>query len=72
MNGAAERRLATTSTAAVDAVVRAGGPRLAELLDRTEGRLVALAGGHGPTLAHHATTTISAGGIIALHSGTVR
>jgi geranylgeranyl pyrophosphate synthase len=62
VKSAAERRPPTTSTAAVDAVVRAGGPRLAELLDRTEERLVALAGGHGPTLAHHATTTIAAGG----------
>ena len=52
----------TTSAAAVDAVVRAGGPRLAELLERTEVRLVELAAGHGATLARHATATISAGG----------
>ncbi len=62
MNGAAERDASTTSTAAVDAVVRAGGPRLTTLLDRTEVRLVALAAGHGTTLARHATATISAGG----------
>jgi geranylgeranyl pyrophosphate synthase len=62
VNGAAERGPATTSAAAVDAVVRAGGAQLADLLDRTEERLVALAGGHGPTLARHATATISAGG----------
>jgi geranylgeranyl pyrophosphate synthase len=52
----------TTSAAAVDAVVRAGGPRLAELLERTEARLVELAAGHGAVLARHATATISAGG----------
>lgn len=51
-----------SSAAAVDAVMRAGGPRLAGLLARTEERLVQLAGGHGPTLARHATATISAGG----------
>jgi geranylgeranyl pyrophosphate synthase len=51
-----------TSAEAVEAVVRAGGSQLAELLERTEARLVALAGGHGPTLARHATATISAGG----------
>jgi geranylgeranyl pyrophosphate synthase len=62
VNGAAERGKSTTSTAAVDAVVRAGGPRLTELLRRTEERLVALAAGYGPTLEHHATATISAGG----------
>ncbi len=52
----------TTSAAAVDAVVRAGGPRLAELLEQTEARLVELAAGHGVALARHATATISAGG----------
>ncbi len=62
MSGAAEREATTTTAAAVDAVVRAGGPRLAALLERTEDRLVALAAGHGATLAHHATATISAGG----------
>jgi geranylgeranyl pyrophosphate synthase len=62
VNGGAERGTSTTSTAAVDAVVRAGGPRLTELLSRTEERLVALAAGYGPTLARHATATISAGG----------
>lgn len=62
MSGAAERDDASTSAAAVDAVVRAGGPRLAQLLERTETRLVELAGGHGATLAQHATATISAGG----------
>jgi geranylgeranyl pyrophosphate synthase len=62
VNGAAERDEPTTTTAAVDAVVRAGGPRLTELLGRTEARLGALAVEHGPTLARHATATISSGG----------
>jgi len=62
VNGATERDASTTSTAAVDAVVRAGGPRLTALLERTEARLVELAAGHGDTLARHATATISAGG----------
>jgi geranylgeranyl pyrophosphate synthase len=62
VSGAAERAAASSSAAAVDAVVRAGGPRLAQLLARTEERLVALASGHGPTLTRHATATISAGG----------
>ena len=61
MTETAERD-ALGSAAAVEAVVRAGGPRLAQLLERTEERLVALAAGHGPTLARHATATISAGG----------
>jgi len=51
-----------TSADAVETVVRAGGARLAALLERTEERLVALAAAHGPTLARHATATISAGG----------
>ncbi len=61
MSGAAGRE-ATTTAAAVDAVLRAGGPRLGDLLERTEARLVELAAGHGATLARHATATISAGG----------
>jgi geranylgeranyl pyrophosphate synthase len=59
---AAERDASGSSAAAVEAVVRAGGARLADLLGRTEERLVTLAAGHGPTLARHATATISAGG----------
>jgi geranylgeranyl pyrophosphate synthase len=62
VSGAAERETGAPSTAAVDAVVRAGGPRLAGLLERTEARLVELAADRGPTLARHATATISAGG----------
>ncbi|MBS1869847.1 MAG: polyprenyl synthetase family protein [Actinobacteria bacterium] len=52
----------SAGAAALEAVVRAGGTQLGALLDRTEERLVALAGGHGATLARHATATISAGG----------
>jgi geranylgeranyl pyrophosphate synthase len=59
---AAERQALSTGTAAVEAVVRAGGPRLAEMLGRTEERLMAVAAAGGPTLARHATATISAGG----------
>jgi len=62
VNGAAERDASSSSSEAVDAVMRAGGPRLVGLLQRTESRLVELAGGHGSTLARHATATISAGG----------
>jgi geranylgeranyl pyrophosphate synthase len=62
VSGAAEREATTTTAAAVDAIVRAGGPRLGALLERTEERLVALAAGHGAMLARHATATISAGG----------
>ena len=58
---AAERQ-ASSSAATVEAVVRAGGPQLAQLLERTEERLMALAAGHGPTLGRHATATIAAGG----------
>jgi len=62
VNGAAERAPRRTGADAVELVLRAGGPRLAGLLERTEERLVALAAGHGETLARHATATISAGG----------
>lgn len=62
MSGGAERAAPTTSSTAVDAVVRAGGERLGGLLDRTETRLMELAAGHGETLALHATATIAAGG----------
>jgi len=62
VNGAAERAPRQTGVEAVELVLRAGGPRLTGLLERTEERLVALASGHGETLARHATATISAGG----------
>jgi geranylgeranyl pyrophosphate synthase len=59
---AVEQQAPATAAASVEAVMAAGGPRLAQLLDRTEEQLMALAAGHGPTLARHATATISAGG----------
>jgi geranylgeranyl pyrophosphate synthase len=43
-------------------VLDAGGPEVAALLERTEGRLREVAGGHGETLAGHAEGTLSAGG----------
>jgi len=48
--------------AAVDAVVRAGGPHLGGLMEQVERRLSALVTGHGATLAGHASATIAAGG----------
>jgi geranylgeranyl pyrophosphate synthase len=51
-----------TSGADVDAVARAGGPHVAELMERVERRLLELAGGHGDGLARHAGATIAAGG----------
>lgn len=60
MSGATDA--AASSAAALDVVMAAAGPRIADLLDRTEARLVELAAGHGETLALHATATISAGG----------
>ncbi|HXE46094.1 MAG TPA: polyprenyl synthetase family protein [Conexibacter sp.] len=62
MNGAAERHAPRSTAEALDAALRVGGARLASLLARVEARLAALATGHGPTLAGHATATISAGG----------
>jgi geranylgeranyl pyrophosphate synthase len=50
------------TAAAVDAVVRAAGPHVAELMGRVERRLAELATGHGPVLADHAGATIAAGG----------
>jgi geranylgeranyl pyrophosphate synthase len=46
----------------VTAIVHAGGPHVLPLLDRVETLLGAVAAGHGPVLAEHAGTTISAGG----------
>jgi geranylgeranyl pyrophosphate synthase len=43
-------------------VLDAGGPRLAELLERTEERLGEVARGHGEALAAYAEGTLSAGG----------
>lgn len=46
----------------VEAVVEAGGPRVAVLVEQTEQRLLELAGSHGPQLAVHGEATIVAGG----------
>ncbi len=50
------------STAPVQAVVEAGGPEAARVMERVESRLAELSGGHGPLLAQHAGDTITAGG----------
>lgn len=46
----------------VEAVLRAGGPHLPELMGRVEERLSELASSHGALLARHAGATIAAGG----------
>jgi geranylgeranyl pyrophosphate synthase len=46
----------------VTAIVHAGGPHVLPLLERVEEVLREVAGGHGPTLAEHAGSTIAAGG----------
>ncbi|MEA2331079.1 MAG: hypothetical protein QOH58_1217 [Thermoleophilaceae bacterium] len=51
-----------TAQAQLGAVLAAGGPELARLLERTETRLADVAQGHGDELAGHATATLSAGG----------
>jgi geranylgeranyl pyrophosphate synthase len=51
-----------TTQAQLGAVLAAGGPELARLLERTEQQLAAVADGGGPELAAHATGTLSAGG----------
>ena len=51
-----------TTQAQLGAVLTAGGPELARLLDRTEARLTEVAAGGGPALAGHAGGTLSAGG----------
>jgi geranylgeranyl pyrophosphate synthase len=51
-----------TAQAQLGAVLAAGGPELARLLDRTEARLAEVADGHGAELARHAGATLSAGG----------
>ena len=43
-------------------VLEAGGPRLAEMLERTEARLAEVARSHGDTLGRHAGATLAAGG----------
>jgi geranylgeranyl pyrophosphate synthase len=51
-----------TAQAQLGAVLAAGGPELARLLDRTETRLADVTDGHGSELAGHATATLEAGG----------
>jgi geranylgeranyl pyrophosphate synthase len=51
-----------TAQAQLGAVLAAGGPELARLLDRTELRLAEVADGHGAELGRHAGATLSAGG----------
>ena len=51
-----------TAQAQLGAVLAAGGPQLAELLERTEDRLAEVTKGHGDGLGHHAGGTLAAGG----------
>jgi geranylgeranyl pyrophosphate synthase len=46
----------------VEAIVRAAGGAVPQLLDSVEQRLLALATGHGPVLTRYAGATIAAGG----------
>ncbi|MDP1850143.1 MAG: polyprenyl synthetase family protein [Solirubrobacteraceae bacterium] len=52
----------TAAATSVEGIVRAAGGHVPSLLAQVEQRLVALAAGHGPVLAHHAGHTIAAGG----------
>lgn len=51
-----------TAQAQLGAVLAAGGPSLAGLLERTEARLAAVAESHGIALGTHAAGTLGAGG----------
>ena len=51
-----------TAQAQLGAVLSAGGPALARLLERTETRLAEVAEGHGAELGAHAGGTLAAGG----------
>jgi geranylgeranyl pyrophosphate synthase len=51
-----------TTQAQLGAVLAAGGPELARLLERTEERLAAVGASHGAELAAHTDGTLSAGG----------
>jgi geranylgeranyl pyrophosphate synthase len=51
-----------TAQAQLGSVLAAGGAELAELLERTEGRLARVTAGHGEELARHAGGTLAAGG----------
>ncbi|CAA9501226.1 MAG: Heptaprenyl diphosphate synthase component II [uncultured Solirubrobacterales bacterium] len=54
--------VATSSGAGLGPVLEAGGPELARLLARTEGRLGAVIESYGDRLAQHAAGTLAAGG----------
>jgi geranylgeranyl pyrophosphate synthase len=54
--------VSNSAQAQLGAVLAAGGPTLADLLERTEERLAEVAGGHGDELARHAGGTLAAGG----------
>ena len=54
--------MTNTTQAQLGAVLTAGGPELAEQLERTEERLAQVAGGHGAELGRHAGGTLAAGG----------
>jgi geranylgeranyl pyrophosphate synthase len=51
-----------TAQAQLGAVLAAGGPKLAEQLERTEERLAQVANSHGDGLGQHASGTLAAGG----------
>ena len=51
-----------TAQAQLGPVLAAAGQELAELLERTEGRLAEVTKGHGDGLGHHAGGTLAAGG----------
>jgi geranylgeranyl pyrophosphate synthase len=52
----------TAAATTIEGIVRAAGGHVPPLLAQVEQRLVALAAGHGPVLAHHGGQTIAAGG----------
>jgi geranylgeranyl pyrophosphate synthase len=54
--------VSNTAQAQLGAVLSAGGPELADLLERTEVRLAAVADSHGEELGRHAGGTLTAGG----------
>jgi geranylgeranyl pyrophosphate synthase len=54
--------MTNTAQAQLGSVLAAGGPELAELLERTEARLATVADGHGDELGRHAGGTLTAGG----------
>jgi geranylgeranyl pyrophosphate synthase len=54
--------VSNTAQAQLGSVLAAGGPELAELLERTEERLARVTEGHGDELRRHAGGTLAAGG----------